>query len=296
MKALPSPRALPVRPPLRGFWKNLERRTGFGPLLLMHLAVLSVFFAPITVTSLVLCLCLYLIRMFGITAGYHRYFSHRTYKTSRWFQFVLGWLGCTAAQRGPLWWAAHHRAHHKHSDSEQDPHSPVVHGVWWSHVGWVISHDSENPDFNSVRDLSKYPEIRWLEKYYWLPPVWLAGVCYLIDGLSGLAWGFFFSTMLLYHGTFLVNSICHIFGKRRYPTSDDSRNNAVVALLTLGEGWHNNHHYYQNSANQGFFWWEVDLSYTTLRILGLFGIVWGLKKPPLDKLAAREARHAAQPS
>jgi len=231
-----------------------------------------------------MCLGFYVLRMFGITAGYHRYFSHRSYKTSRLFQFVLAWLGCSATQKGPLWWASKHRSHHKYSDTEDDPHSPVRHGVFWSHVGWVLSQPANSADLSQVKDLSKYPEIRLLERFHWLPPLSLAVLCYLLDGMSGVVWGFVVSTVLLYHGTFLVNSVCHIFGKRRYRTSDESRNNFVVALLTLGEGWHNNHHHYQSSANQGFRWWEVDVSYYVLRALSLFHIVWDLRKPPAKKL------------
>ena len=222
--------------------------------------------------------------MFGITAGYHRYFSHRAYKTSRWFQFVLAWLGCSATQKGPLWWAANHRSHHKHSDTEQDPHSPVRHGVIWSHIGWIIFQPQDATDMHQVRDLSKYRELRLLEVFHWLPPLCLIGLCYLLDGWTGVVWGFIVSTVLLYHGTFLVNSACHIFGKRRFKTSDESKNNALVAILTLGEGWHNNHHHYQSSANQGFFWWEVDISYYILRVLKTAGLVWDLRKPPAKKL------------
>jgi len=269
-------------------FRRLKLALRMGPFLLMHLACILVFFVPMTTTSLILCASLYVIRMFGITAGYHRYFAHRAYKTSRWFQFVLAWLGCMAVQKGPLWWAGHHRHHHKHSDQEGDPHSPVTDSVWWSHVGWIVSRKYNQDVLDSIRDFAKYPELRLMNKVYVVPGLVLAGVCYLIDGLSGLAWGFFVSTVLLYHGTFLVNSACHLFGSRRYNTSDDSRNNAVVAILTLGEGWHNNHHCYQSSANQGFYWYEVDISYSILRVMNLFGLVWGLRKPPLEKLEAHK--------
>ncbi|VTS01226.1 acyl-CoA desaturase [Tuwongella immobilis] len=257
---------------------------GRGPFLLMHLACLGVFFVPVTWTALAMCVAFYVIRMFGITAGYHRYFSHRAYKTSRIFQFILGFIGASALQKGPLWWASHHRHHHRHSDSELDPHSPVANSVWWSHVGWVLSRKYHAYDADSIKDFMKYPELRLLNFFHVVPGILLAVLCYWLDGASGLFWGFFVSTVLLYHGTFLVNSVCHIFGKKRYVTGDESRNNAVVAILTLGEGWHNNHHCYQSSANQGFFWWEVDLSYYTLKTLSAFGIVWGLRKPPLAKL------------
>ena len=255
-----------------------------GPFLAIHLAVLFVFFVPFTWTALGLCFGFYVLRMFGITGGFHRYFAHRAYKTSRWFQFVLGCLGSSALQKGPLWWASQHRRHHKHSDQEEDPHSPIRHGVWWSHVGWVLSTSNIDEDLSNMKDLTKYPELRLLENFHWVPAVLLAVACYLIDGWSGLVWGFVVSTVLLYHGTFLVNSACHVFGSRRFNTSDASRNNALVAIVTLGEGWHNNHHHYMSSANQGFKWWEIDVSYYILQLLRCTQLVWDLRKPPAKKL------------
>ncbi|HEY8503542.1 MAG TPA: fatty acid desaturase [Gemmataceae bacterium] len=273
---------------------RLPSRLWLTPLVLMHLAALGVFFVPVTATALVLCGVVYYARMVALTAGYHRYFAHRSYRTSRPVQFLLGVLGCTAMQRGPLWWASNHRAHHRHSDTPDDPHSPVANSLWWSHVGWLLSKKYERTDRASVRDLTRYPELRWLERLHWLPGILLGVLCYQIDGLSGLVWGFFVSTVLLYHATFLVNSVCHLFGRRRYATADDSRNNALVAVLTCGEGWHNNHHCYQSSANQGFYWWEIDISYYFIRLLGLLGLVWDIRKPPLEKLRSSElgARNA----
>lgn len=262
----------------------LNRNSNKFHFVAIHLAVIGIFFVPITWVSVGLCLGLYVIRMFGITAGYHRYFAHRAYKTSRWFQFVLAWLGCMAMQKGPLWWAANHRRHHKHSDQEEDPHSPIKHGVFWSHMGWVLAGGNAGGKIEGISDFSRYPELRLLERLHWIPGLFMLIGCILIDGLSGLFWGFFVSTVLLYHGTFLVNSVCHLFGSRRFNTSDHSRNNALVAIVTLGEGWHNNHHHYMSSANQGFHWYEVDISYYTLRVLRCFGIVWGLRKPPAHKL------------
>lgn len=266
-----------------------------GPFLSMHLACVSVFFVETTTTALLLCAVLYVVRMFGITGGYHRYFSHRSYKTSRWFQFCLAWLGCSAMQKGPLWWAAHHRHHHKYSDTEEDTHSPITRTIWWSHVGWILSPKYQQYNPEAIKDFAKYPELRWLDRNHWIPGLCLAGLCYAIDGFSGIAWGFFVSTVLLYHGTFLVNSACHLFGSRRYNTTDQSRNNALVAILTLGEGWHNNHHKYQSSTNQGFYWWEIDIAYYTLRVLGLFGLVWGFRLPPLEKLATHDGPVATLP-
>lgn len=260
---------------------------GSGIFVLMHVACLAVFLTGAGVLPLALCAVCYLVQMFGITAGYHRYFSHRSYKTSRPFQFVLAWLGCSATQKGPLWWTARHRHHHRTSDSPEDMHSPVAHGLWWSHVGWVLSPDSDGTDERSVRDLSRYPELRWLDRYHWLPPVLLAGLCFLVGGWAGLVWGFFVSSVLSHHATFLVNSACHLWGSRRYETTDASRNNALVAVLTLGEGWHNNHHHYQSSANQGFFWWEIDVSYYLIRLLETVGLVWDVRTAPADKLRSK---------
>jgi len=248
------------------------------PFLLIHVACVGVFFFPPDATALVLCGVFYFIRMFGITGGYHRYFSHRTYKTSRVFQFVLAWLGCSALQKGPLWWSAHHRQHHRHSDTEHDPHSPVVTSFWWSHVGWILSSHHVRTEVEHVRDWNRYPELRWLNNLHGVPGMALAGLAFWIGGWAGLFWGFFVSTVLLYHATFCVNSLCHVLGFRRYPTKDDSRNNLFVAILTLGEGWHNNHHHHQSSANQGFFWWEIDVSYYLIKTLSLFGVVWDVRR------------------
>ena len=259
---------------------------GAGGFILMHFACLAVFLTGTDWLALVLCGSVYLLQMFGITAGYHRYFSHRSFKTSRAFQFVLACVGCCAAQKGPLWWAAHHRHHHRHSDTPEDRHSPVTQSFWWSHIGWVLSPDSKATDEGLVRDLSRYPELRWFERHFWVPPLALAALCFLLGGWSGLVWGFFVSSVLSHHATFMVNSICHIWGWRRFATRDASRNNLLVALLTLGEGWHNNHHHYQSSANQGFRWWEIDVSYYLIRLLACLRLVWDVRKPPRAKLLA----------
>jgi stearoyl-CoA desaturase (delta-9 desaturase) len=260
------------------------------PFIGLHLACLAVLFTGVSASALILCAATYFLRMFGITAGYHRYFAHRSFKTSRVGQFVLAWLGCSALQKGPLWWAAHHRRHHRHSDTPDDPHSPHVTTFWWSHVGWILSNDHTDTPWDDMRDWSRYPELRWLDRNHWLPGLVLAVLCWLIGGWSGLALGFLVSTVLVYHATFAINSLSHLFGSRRYDTDDDSRNNFLLALLTLGEGWHNNHHHYQSSANQGFFWWEIDISYSVLRLLSVFGLVWDLRRPGAKALAFRLAR------
>ncbi|WP_246539366.1 acyl-CoA desaturase [Telmatocola sphagniphila] len=260
------------------------------PFILLHLAVVAVFFVPVTWDVVALCVGLYVLRMFGITAGYHRYFSHRAYKTNRFVGFMMGWIGASALQKGPLWWAANHRDHHKYSDQENDPHSPIRHGLWWSHVGWVLDSNEDNVDLHGVKDFLKYPEILLLEKFHYIPAFLLGVACYLYgyftsgSGWSAFVWGFVISTVVLYHGTFLVNSLCHVWGSRRFATTDQSRNNALVAIVTLGEGWHNNHHHYMSSANQGFYWWEIDISYYTLKVMNVFGLVWDLRKPPAKKM------------
>ncbi len=233
--------------------------------------------------------------MFGITAAYHRYFAHRSYRTSRTFQFLLACLGCSALQRGPLWWVAHHRHHHRHSDTPEDPHSPRARNLWWSHVGWVLARQRDQAEWPRPDDWMRYPELRWLDRCHWAPGLLMAGLCWLLAGWPGVVWGFLVSTVLCYHATFAVNSICHVLGRRRYATADQSRNNLVVALLTLGEGWHNNHHHYQSSANQGFFWWEIDVSYYLIRLLGCLGLVWDIRTAPRRRKLARAGASPAPP-
>jgi stearoyl-CoA desaturase (Delta-9 desaturase) len=255
-------------------------RNGGTAFWLVHLACLSVFYTGVTWSALAVCLALFWLRMFGVTAGYHRYFAHRSYKTSRPFQFVLALCGTLAVQKGVLWWAANHRVHHKESDQEGDVHSPVQRGFWWAHLGWILAPDYEDTDFERIADMAKYPELRWLNEHYLVPPVALAALLFLIGGPLWLVWGFFVSTTLLWHATFTINSLAHVWGGRRYETNDASRNNVWLALLTMGEGWHNNHHWYMNSARQGFFWWEIDASYYVLVALSRLGLVWDLHQPP----------------
>jgi stearoyl-CoA desaturase (delta-9 desaturase) len=251
------------------------------PFLAVHLtAVAAVALGPFSWSLLALALASYLVRMFGITAGYHRYFSHRSYRTNRGFQLLLALLGGTATQKGPLWWAAHHRDHHRWSDRPDDIHSPVQSGFWWSHVGWIMSSRNDATKLERVRDLARYPELRWLDRYHLVPPAAYATALWAVGGLPFLLWGYFISTVLLWHGTFLVNSLAHVVGRRRYDTADASRNNLLIALITLGEGWHNNHHHYQSTANQGWFWWEIDVTYYALRALASLGVVRDLRTPP----------------
>ena len=255
------------------------------PFALVHLIALGVFWTGFTTTSIVLCISLYVVRMWALTAGFHRYFSHRSYRTSRAFQFVLAFMGQMCAQRGVLWWAAIHRHHHRHSDTSLDVHSPRHTGFFFSHVGWIFSRQKATADYSTIQDFMKYPELRFLNRHPYFPAFLLAVGCYLLDGWPGLFVGFFLSTVILYHGTFSINSVAHVVGNQRYVTADDSKNNWWLALITLGEGWHNNHHHYQSSTRQGFFWWEVDISYYVLRALSSVGLVWDLRAPPAAAIA-----------
>lgn len=258
------------------------------PFFVFHIvALVGVCMVPFAWKWVALCIAMYYLRMFGITAGFHRYFSHRTYKTSRAFQFFMACLAQSSAQKGALWWAANHRHHHRYSDQAEDIHSPLHTGFWWSHVGWILSTRNDATRWDQIKDFEKYPELVWLNRWHHVPAVALAVALFVLGGAPALFWGFFMSTVLLWHGTFTINSLSHVFGSRRYTTTDTSRNNFWLALLTLGEGWHNNHHTYMSSTNQGFYWWEIDGSYYALKALSWCGLVWDLRKPPLELLEAK---------
>lgn len=257
---------------IRWHWK-------IAPFIAVHLACLAVFWVPFSWGLVGLCVGLYLVRMFGLTAGYHRYFSHRTYKTSRAFQFVLAILGLLSFQKGPLWWAAHHRHHHRHSDRHGDLHSPGLQGFLWAHMGWILTTDHDETDYERIADFAKYRELVWLNENPSIPGIALGAVLFLTGGLPALVWGLFVSTVITWHCTFSINSLTHMFGKRRYRTKDDSRNNWLLAIICLGEGWHNNHHYYKASTRQGFYWWEFDPTYYVLRLFALVGLVRDIKEP-----------------
>jgi stearoyl-CoA desaturase (Delta-9 desaturase) len=253
----------------------------------MHLAAALVFVVPVSTRVLALALGGYILRMWAVTAGYHRYFAHRAYKTSRAFQLILAVLGATTMQNGPIWWASIHRRHHKHADTPADPHSPVGHGFWYAHIGWVFDLSLPRPrDDSNVADLLRFPEIRWIDRHDWVCMTAYGLACFAVGGAPGLVWGFVVSTLAVFHATLLVNSFAHIWGSRRYATADESRNSALVALFTFGEGWHNNHHHYMSSARQGFFWWEIDVTYYVLRALAWVGVVWEIREPPWAVLAA----------
>jgi stearoyl-CoA desaturase (delta-9 desaturase) len=250
------------------------------PFIGMHLACLLVFVVGWNATAVAVAGGLYLVRMFAITGFYHRYFSHRTFSTSRVAQFAFALIGASSAQRGPLWWAAHHRKHHRHSDTELDVHSPSQHGFWWSHMGWITSAANFPTDMREVRDLAKYPELRWLDRHDMVVPAVLAATLFAVGGLPFLVWGFFVSTIVLFHCTCFINSLAHKLGTRRYDTDDDSRNSLALAVVTLGEGWHNNHHRYPGAARQGFFWYELDITYYGLVVLSWLRIIRDLRPVP----------------
>ncbi len=272
------------------------------PIVFIHSICIGMCWTGWSLTAMGVAIALYLVRMFAITAFYHRYFSHRTFRTHRPVQFFFALLGTTAAQRGPLWWAAHHREHHRHSDHEPDPHSPGWRGVLWSHTGWFLTERGRATNWKAIPDWRRYPELVWLEKHHLIGPALLiAGLaaagavlatCFPSLGTGPgqlVVWGFGVSTTVLYHATFTINSFAHTIGTQRFNTNDDSRNNWFLALLTLGEGWHNNHHFHPGSVRQGFYWWEFDPSYWVLRAMSWIGLVWDLRPVP-----ERVYRHRAR--
>jgi stearoyl-CoA desaturase (delta-9 desaturase) len=272
-------------PPRRG--PGSYKWGSVAPFLLAHLALIGIFWVPFSGKLLVLAAAMYGIRMFGVTAGYHRYFSHRSYRLGRAAQFAMAFLAQTSGQKGALWWAAHHRLHHRESDREDDVHSPWQSGFWWSHVGWVISNRYDEYDSRAVGEFARFPELLWLDRNHWVPTVALAAAIAAAGGWPAFFWGYLVSTIALYHCTFSINSFAHLFGTRRFDTPDQSRNNALLALITMGEGWHNNHHFSPGSCRQGYRWWELDITYGILRALSLTGVVRDLR--PFRQVARREA-------
>lgn len=279
----PDPATLPEK-------VNWERTIAF---VFLHLGCLAVFWVGVSPVVVVTAVFLYLIRMFAVTGFYHRYFSHRSFKTSRAAQFAFAVLGNTTMQRGPLWWAATHRHHHHHSDSEEDAHSPGVKGFWWSHIGWLTCAKNFPTEYKAIPDLRKYPELVFLNRFDQVVPILyglvMLGVGYLLETYAPalgttmwqfFVWTFFVSTVVLLHGTLFINSVAHVWGRRTYETGDDSRNSFLLALITLGEGWHNNHHRYPHSTRQGFRWWELDLTYLGLKALSWTGLIWDLRPVP----------------
>lgn len=274
------------------------------PFIGLHVtAVVGVFLVGWSWVAIGVAAALYALRMFAITGFYHRYFSHKTFRTSRPMQFLMALVGASSVQRGPLWWAAHHRNHHRHSDTDKDVHSPVTRSFWYSHMGWFLTRAGFRTDWSVIPDLKKYWELKLIDRF----DVFIAiGLAWLLFWLGGyleanypelgtsraqmLIWGFFVSTVVLFHCTVTINSLAHRFGRRRYRTRDESRNNWLLALITFGEGWHNNHHHFPGSARQGFFWWEVDFTFYALKVMSWLGLVWDLKPVPAELRAAGRVR------
>jgi stearoyl-CoA desaturase (Delta-9 desaturase) len=274
-----------------------------APFLALHLACFGVIWVEFSWFAFLFSVSLYAIRMFAITGFYHRYFAHKAFQTSRLWQFMFALLGSTAVQRGPLWWASHHRNHHIHSDEMHDAHSPIQHGFLWSHVGWFLSRANFNTQIDRVKELAKFPELRFLDRFDIIVPIvfalgifafgeWLSIAVPALNtnGWQLFVWGFVISTVALYHATFMVNSLAHVWGKRRYATHDHSRNNWLIAIITFGEGWHNNHHHYPGAAKQGFYWWEFDVTYYILRILAAVGLIWNLRTVPNEIRESRKEK------
>ncbi|MBK8274765.1 MAG: acyl-CoA desaturase [Nitrospira sp.] len=284
-------------------WAGLELTKSDGPpkvdwirsvpFIFMHLMCFCAILVGWSFTAVAVAIAFYYIRMFAITGWYHRYFSHRTFKTSRTVQFLFALLGGTCTQRGPLWWAGHHRHHHIASDTPEDVHSPRQKGFLWAHMGWIMSQTFYAPRLKSIADFAKFPELRFLDRYDVLIPVLtgfgMFGFGRLLEtyapelgtnGIQMLIWGYFISTVALFHGTCTINSLSHVYGSQRYETGDDSRNNFFLALITMGEGWHNNHHYYPASTRQGFYWWEIDMTYYCLKGLEWLGLIWDIRDVP----------------
>jgi stearoyl-CoA desaturase (Delta-9 desaturase) len=263
------------------------------PFVILHLGCLGIFVVGWSWTAIGVAIALYLIRMFAITGIYHRYFSHRTFKTSRAAQFVFAMVGASSAQRGPLWWAANHRAHHRESDTPADPHSPIHYSFFRSHAGWFMCTRYYATRYERIRDFARFPELVWLNRFDKAMPAALGLGVYLcgkllehtlpslgVTGMQLFVWGFVLSTTMLFHATASINSFAHIFGNQRYDTGDESRNNFWLALITLGEGWHNNHHKHMSCTRQGFYWWEIDITYYLLKLLSWMGVIWDLKQVP----------------
>ncbi len=275
------------------------------PFIILHAGCFGVIWVGVSAFAAWSAVALYFLRMFAVTGIYHRYFSHKTYSTSRFGQFLLALWGGTTVQRGALWWAYHHRHHHQHSDDPEDAHSPHVHGFWWSHIGWITSRRNFPTDYSKVKDLAKYPELVWLNRFDTVVPFLFAIGMYFFgvaleayapqlgtNGPQMLVWGFFISTTALFHGTSCINSMAHLMGRRRFATTDDSRNSFILAIICLGEGWHNNHHRYQSSTRNGFYWWEIDITYYGLKLMSWTRFIWGLKPVPASIMEeAARAEH-----
>jgi stearoyl-CoA desaturase (delta-9 desaturase) len=267
---------------------------------IVQFSAFLIFLVPFSWAFVALWAVSHFLRAIGLTLAFHRYFAHRSFQMNRIARFIWTFIGTAAMQKGPLWWAGHHVNHHRYADRDGDPHSPMVSGVYYAHIGWFLNdakHDRLEASNPVMRDFSKAPEIVWLNNQFWLPPLLLAVAMFLIGGMPWLIWGFCLPTMTLAHATFAINTINHMFGSRRFDTIDESRNNAVTAIFAAGEGWHNNHHRYQRSARNGFYWWEFDPTWYVIRLMQMVGLVWDVKTVPqriYDEARAAKARRAAQ--
>ena len=236
------------------------------------------------------------IRMLGITLGFHRQLAHRSFRTARPTRFFWARLGTSAMQKGPLWWAGNHVYHHRFADRAGDPHSPQLAGFYRAHIGWFLddmTHDRSDPQNPVCQEFSAYPEMRFLDRFYALPPLALAAGLFLAGGWPWLVWGFCVPTVTLAHATFAINTVNHLWGSRRFATPDDSRNNLWTALLTLGEGWHNNHHRFPRAARNGLYWWEIDPTWWTIRALAALGLAWDVQPVPAQAYDPRRTEYAA---
>lgn len=258
-------------------------------------SALAVFFVPFTWGLVALWAVSHFLRAIGLTLAYHRYFAHRSFQMNRVARFFWAFVGTCAMQKGPIWWAGHHVNHHKFADREGDPHSPMVSGVYYAHIGWFLNdtkHDQLEANNPVVRDFSKAWEIAMLEKFHFIPPAILAVAMYAIGGAPWLVWGFCLPTMTLAHATFCINTVNHLFGSRRFDTIDESRNNVFTAFFAVGEGWHNNHHRYQRAARNGFYWWEFDPTWYVIRAMAAVGLAWDVQ--PVPERIYEEARVTRQ--
>lgn len=267
------------------FYRILRNSFSVGPVVVVHLALAAIPFIEFSWWAIAAMPLVGAFVGFGVTVGFHRYFAHHSFRTTRWFQFLLGFAGCAALQKGLLWWTVHHRLHHRYSDRPEDPHSPIIDGFWYAHAGWLFSRDLLNHDLRLVKDLTKYPELVWLDRLWMLPGLMVAGLCYALLGWPGLIYTYCLTVSYAFQITFSVNSVGHLFGSRRFETGEGSRNNWLIGILALGEGWHNNHHRAPYSARHGFVWYEIDFSYMLIRLLAAIGLVWNVKCPPPALLA-----------
>ena len=261
-------------------------------LVLLHIGALAAFFF-FTWKALAVTIVMYWVATgLGISMGYHRLHTHRSYKVPRWIEYFFALCGTLTLEGGPIFWVAIHRIHHQRSDQPGDPHSPRE-GAWWAHIGWILVGETKH---NNTKLLGKYaPDLAkdkfyvWLNDYHWVPNVVLAAGLYLVGGLPFLLWAGFFRIIFGLHATWLVNSATHMWGARRFATRDDSRNNWWVALISFGEGWHNNHHAHPTSARHGLAWYEFDPSWLQIKLLKILGLAEKVQVATVDGIAEREA-------